>query len=204
MFLRDPMKLWEVFALCLLASKRKLSLESQNRGLISLQNAFARFKVGNFTSQDFLALLCAVLRGFVVSANLRNTCWLFYRGKRQSPKSFHKKMCRKMSNSWLKKLPISSGGIPGSTGNFPEIQIPGSFVCALTVHARWEICKRSWWKQHLRFDKRGCNTSCSPVFSVNNSQHCIYTWKVAAHKYVYIYIYTHIHTYIYIYIYTHI
>ena len=37
--------------------------------------------LGNFTSKDFDRLSALFLRGFVVSANLRNTFWLLYMGK---------------------------------------------------------------------------------------------------------------------------
>ena len=52
-------------------------------------------------------------RGFVLCANLRNTCWSFYRGKCQSPqisailrKRLPQQMRRQTSKSWLAKLPI--------------------------------------------------------------------------------------------------
>ena len=66
------------------------------------------------------------LHGFVVSANLRNTCWSFYRGKWQSPQisaTLHKtstNMRRTMSKPWLAKLPIPGQwirGLPLGWGN---------------------------------------------------------------------------------------
>ena len=48
---------------------------------------------------------------FVVSANLRNTCWSFYRGNCQSPqistilRKTSTNICRQMSKSWLAKFP---------------------------------------------------------------------------------------------------
>ena len=37
-----------------------------------------------FHEPGFYVYFCTVLRRFVISANIRNKCWLFYRGKQQS------------------------------------------------------------------------------------------------------------------------
>ena len=48
------------------------------------------------------------LRGFVVSANLRKTCWPFHHGKWKSPQNFRKRCAEVISTSWLAKLPRST------------------------------------------------------------------------------------------------
>ena len=63
--------------------------------------------LGNFTSQD-LYVFQQLLRGFVVSADIRNTCWSLYIGNLQSPhitaKLPQQQLRRKNNKSWLTKF----------------------------------------------------------------------------------------------------
>ena len=67
-----------------LASAMQLETDGACTLFVVLAVTFIRVTVGNFTSQDFDSS-AQFLRGFVVSANIRNTCWSFYTGKLQSP-----------------------------------------------------------------------------------------------------------------------
>ena len=69
--------------------------------------------LGNFMSQDFdisLRFLC----GFVVSANLRNNCWSFYRGIRKSPQN--SAILRKTSTEMPCRALGSSGALTDEIG----------------------------------------------------------------------------------------
>ena len=72
------------------------------------RNVFSQTPVGNCTSQDFYIFSAQFLRGFVVSANLRNIVWSFYNDKWQSPQistKLSQQLCRQISKSRLEKFP---------------------------------------------------------------------------------------------------
>ena len=75
--------------------------------------------LGNFTSQDYV---CSVqlLHGFVVSANLRNICWSFDKGKRQSQRI--SAILRKTSTTIAKKhIKILARKIPNGGHNISRV-----------------------------------------------------------------------------------
>ena len=139
-----------------------------------------------------LTFFRAVLRGFVVSADLRSTVWSFSKGTLQSPQ-------------FSAKLPQRQRGIMSKSRL-------AKFPCTRTHYARsWSrkqlqricVCAMCGGRSPLRRRSRRASVTIIHTLYV-----CVYIYiYIYIHNYIYTYIcYTHTHVYmcVYIYIYTYI